>query len=148
MCGSACSTTNKLGRERKEKKYQKEMRKNLVGIKRCERCNIFDKFLCFFFKATLFELSFFSVLFMIQQQMEMRRFAYPLVVFVVFNFIGSVDMTNYARLNKISASQSNQSIWNCERTVNPAIRIHDAQWYLINDTIDWIANILARCDQQ
>lgn len=72
----------------------------------------------------------------------MQAPTHPLVVFVVFDFVGAVDVANNAGLHEIAAGQTDQPIRNGERTVDPAIRVHNAQRNLVDDAVDRVADVL------
>lgn len=80
--------------------------------------------------------------------LEEQSEAHPLVVFVVLHFVAAFNMAHDTRLYHVAAGHSNHSVRYCERTVNPAICVHDAERDFVNDAVDRIADVLARRHKQ
>ena len=79
--------------------------------------------------------------------MEEEGEADPLVILVIFYLVLALDVSGDPRLHQVLADDAG-SIRDREGRVDPAVGVHHVKRYLVDDTVDRIADVLPGGHQQ
>ena len=80
--------------------------------------------------------------------LEKQHKTHPLIVFMIFNFIFTIDMWANAGLHNVFSDDSRKTIGNGEGRINPTICIHHIERDFIDNTVDRISDVLTRSHQK
>lgn len=67
---------------------------------------------------------------------------------MVLDLVLTVHVGRDSRLDDVFADAATETVGYGERRIYPTVRVHDGERYIVDDAIDWVADVLAGRDEQ